>query len=254
MLVRRIISKMLFFPTNFGCFDFESQSSCSASHLICLLKMVQNKRALAQAALAEFCFTWGATRKMLVRRMYLLSGKDCPPCLRNCVVWVAGQVRADGRCEDMELCRLRLVGVVSFGTFCFYCSLRVSSDRKYWIDLIKIVCCLWSQVPTCSRSCFSTGLHSNVCVSLLTANADAHKIEMIVVNVVFLTNISSSEHILLDKVVCYHLEPIILRVQLVCHLWPQVLFCSGSWNSVDLQSIVCVSLLTIASSLTQHFG
>ena len=83
-------------------------------------------------------------------------------------------------------------------------------------------------MPTCSRSCFSTGLQSIVCVSLLTANADAHKIEMIVVNVVFLTNISSSEHIILDKVVCYHFEPIILRVQLVCHLWPQVLSCSGS--------------------------
>ena len=55
-------------------------------------------------------------------------------------------------------------------------------------------------MPTCSRSCFfSTGLQSIVCVSLLTANADAHKIEMIVVNVVFLTNISSSEHIILDK-------------------------------------------------------
>ena len=39
-----------------------------------------------------------------------------------------------------------------------------------------------------------------LCVSLLTANADAHKIQMIVVNVVFLTHISSSEHIILDNV------------------------------------------------------
>ena len=76
----------------------------------------------------------------------------------------------------------------------------------------EIVCCLWPQVPTCSRACFSIGLQSIVCVSLLTANADAHNIEMIVLNVVFLRNISSSEHIILDKVVCYHFEPIILRV------------------------------------------
>ena len=42
-----------------------------------------------------------------------------------------------------------------------------------------------------------------LCVSLLTANADAHKIQMIVVivvNVVFLTHMSSSEHIILDNV------------------------------------------------------
>ena len=64
-------------------------------------------------------------------------------------------------------------------------------------------------MPTCSRACFSIGLQSIVCVSLLTANADAHNIEMIVLNVVFLRNISSSEHIILDKVVCYHFEPII---------------------------------------------
>ena len=48
---------------------------------------------------------------------------------------------------------------------------------------------LWPQV------CFSF-----VCVSLLTSNADARKIEMIDVNVVFITNFSSSKHIVLDKI------------------------------------------------------
>ena len=103
------------------------------------------------------------------------------------------------------------------------------------------MCCLCPQVPTCSRSYDLAGLQSILCVSLLTANADTNKIEMIVMTFVFITNISSSEHIILDKVVCYHFEPIILRVQLVCHLWPQVLSCSGvEIRLTCIRSFVCL--------------
>ena len=99
-------------------------------------------------------------------------------------------------------------------------------------------------MPTCSRSCDSAGPQSIVCVSLLTANADARKIEMIVVNVVFITNFSSSEHIVLDKI-CFlpfqtnHLD----RTPCVSAVATNA-FLQWILNSADLQSIVCVSLLT----------
>ena len=50
---------------------------------------------------------------------------------------------------------------------CFCRSFCVSSDRKYWFDLIKIVCSLWPQVATGSRMCKWKWSKTVVCGALL---------------------------------------------------------------------------------------
>ena len=132
---------------------------------------------------------------MLVRRMYLLSWKDCLPCLRNCLVWVAGQVGADGRCEDMELCvaynRFESLALQRFVFIAACVSLLTASIESIWSKLCvacgrkclhavvrvfrlacsrSFVCLFWPQTRTPTRSrwllwmlCFfQVFLHQNI--------------------------------------------------------------------------------------------
>ena len=78
----------------------------------------------------------------------------CKECLRT-PVWMAGQVGAHRRYEDNCVFSDLFDSLASMGN-CFCRSFCVSSDRKYWFDLIKIVCSLWPQVATGSRKHFLT--------------------------------------------------------------------------------------------------
>ena len=84
----------------------------------------------------------------------------------------------------------------------FYCG-RSDDNSTQGSDVVYVIECLLPVAASTHMQSFvrfGWPAVDPMCVSLLTANADAHKIEMIVVNVVFLTHISSSDHIILDNV------------------------------------------------------
>ena len=89
----------------------------------------------------------------------------CKECLRT-PVWMAGQVGAHRRYEDNCVFSDLFDSLASMGN-CFCRSFCVSSDRKYWFDLIKIVCSLWPQVATGSRMCKWKWSKTVVCGALL---------------------------------------------------------------------------------------
>ena len=62
------------------------------------------------------------------------------PCLRNCPVWVAGQVGADGRCEDNCVSSDRFDSW-ALKPIVFIAACVSSSDRKHWLDLKLCVAC-----------------------------------------------------------------------------------------------------------------
>ena len=142
------------------------------------------------------------------------------------------------KCFSVVDLEIRLT-FMSFESNCFYRSLCVSSDRKHWLDLkLCVACgrkCLHAVVRVFRLAC------SRSFVCLFWPQTRTPTISRWLFWMLCFLEIFLHQNILFLTKLFVTISNQSSWGYNLCVIWrSQVLFCSGSWNSVDLQSRMCI--------------